>query len=89
MDQASTGRMNARPALMPNGGLANPALEESPARHGLSHGPAAIQLPGKSTGTSGLRSDRLLTLLVALEALRAAPEVLNPRIEPLLDTSGV
>jgi len=78
MDQTSTGLMNARTALVLNGGLAKAALHESPARYGLSHGPAALQLPGETTGVTGHRSERLLTLLVALEALRAAPEVLEP-----------
>lgn len=78
MDQTSTGLMNAQPALMLNGRLAKVALDESPARHGLSHGPAAFQLPDETTGVTGHRSERLLTLLVALEALRAAPEVLDP-----------
>ena len=78
MDQTSTGLMNARTALVLNGGLAKAALHKSPARHGLSHGPAALQLPGETTGVTGHRSERLLTLLVALEALRAAPELLDP-----------
>lgn len=78
MDQTSTGLTNASDALVLNGGLAKAALAESPTRHGLSHGPAALQLPGETTGTTGHRSERLLTLLVALEALRAAPELLDP-----------
>jgi len=77
MDQTSTGLMNAHSALVLNGGLAKAALDGSPARHGLSHGPAALQLPAESTGVTGHRSERLLTLLVALEALRAAPEALD------------
>jgi hypothetical protein len=76
MDQTSTGLTNAKSALVLNGGLANAALSESPTRQGLSHGPAALQLPAESTGGNGHRSERLLTLLVALEALRAAPEAL-------------
>ena len=78
MDQTSTGHMNASDALVLNGGLAKAALDESCARQGLSHGPAAFQLPAETTGVTGHRSERLLTLLVALEALRAAPEVLDP-----------
>ena len=78
MDQHSAGLTNANRALVVNGGLANQALDESFARHGLSHGPVAFQLPGDITGVTGHRSERLLTLLVALEALRAAPEVLEP-----------
>lgn len=78
MDQISTGHTNASEALVRNGGLAKAALDEGAARHGLSHGPVALQLPGETTGVIGHRSERLLTLLVALEALRAAPGVLNP-----------
>ena len=89
MDQTSTGLTNAKTAIVLNGGLANAAFDESPARHGLSHGPAAIQLPAETTGTSGLRSERLLTLLVALEALRAAPGVLNRAAEPPPHSSKV
>ena len=89
MDQTSTGLMNAKSALVLNGGLAKAALDGSPARHGLSHGPAAFQLPGETTGISGLRSERLLTLLVALEALRAAPGVLDLVASPVRDTPKV
>lgn len=78
MDQISTGLTNAGTAVVRNGGLAKAALDRSPARQRLSHGPAGFQLPSDSTGVTGHRSERLLTLLVALEALRAAPEALTP-----------
>ena len=64
-------------------------LDEGAARQGLSHGPVALQLPGETTGVIGHRSERLLTLLVALEALRAAPGVLNPVDDPTRDTPKV
>lgn len=77
MDQTATGLMIAATALVLNGGLAGEALAETSPRTGLSHGPAAFQLPDDQTVGIGQRSGRVLSLLMALEALRAAPEVLD------------
>ena len=67
--------MIALSALVMNGGLVRQVLAEDFVR-------TAGSAPALSTtisATSGLRSERVLSLLIALEALRAAPEVLVKR----------
>lgn len=77
MDQTATGLVIAATALALNGGLAGEALAGGSPRTALSHGPAAIRLPPETTMGVGQRSGRVLSLLMALEALRAAPGVLD------------
>ncbi len=81
MDQTAAGLMIATTALLMNGGLAEAALAEDASRLTLSHGPAALQFPPRATPTvaqtSGSRSERVLSLVLALEALRAAPDLLD------------
>lgn len=73
MSRIAVGVMIAGFALLINGGLIREALADSS---------AAGSQPALSTtitATSGHRSERVLSLLIALEALRAAPEVLVKR----------
>jgi hypothetical protein len=75
MSRIAVGVMIAVAALAMNGGLVRQVLAEDYAR-------TAGSAPALSTtisATSGLRSERVLSLLIALEALRAAPEVLVKR----------
>jgi len=75
MSQIAVGVMIAVAALAMNGGLVRQVLAEDFA---TTPG-AAPALSTTITATSGLRSERVLSLLIALEALRAAPEVLVKR----------
>lgn len=75
MSRIAVGVMIAGFALLMNGGLVRQVLADE-----LSS--AAGSQPVLSTtitATSGHRSERVLSLLIALEALRAAPEVLVKR----------
>lgn len=74
MSRIAVGVMIAISALVMNGGLVRQVLAEDSVRTAGS--PA---LSTTITATSGLRSERVLSLLIALEALRAAPEVLVKR----------
>ena len=67
--------MIAIAALVMNGGLIRQVLAEDLARTAA----GAPALSTTITATSGHRSERVLSLLIALEALRAAPEVLEKR----------
>jgi hypothetical protein len=75
MSRIAVGVMIAGFALLMNGGLVRQALADEMSS-------AAGSQPALSTtitATSGHRSERVLSLLIALEALRAAPEVLTKR----------
>jgi len=75
MSRIAVGVMIAVAALAMNGGLVRQVLAEDFVRTAGS----APALSTTITATSGLRSERVLSLLIALEALRAAPEVLVKR----------
>jgi len=75
MNRIAVSMMIAIAALVMNGGMIRQVLAEDLSR-------TAINAPALSTSitaTSGHRSERVLSLLIALEALRAAPEVLDRR----------
>ncbi len=73
MDRIAAALMIAIAALIINGGLVRDVLAEDLGRLPLGASVVASDIPV----ASGLRSERVLSLLIALEALRAAPEVLN------------
>ncbi len=75
MSRIGIGVMIAGFALLTNGGLVRQALAEDVSSTAGSR-PA---LSTTNTATSGHRSERVLSLLIALEALRAAPDVLTRR----------
>lgn len=75
MSRIAVGVMIAVAALAMNGGLVRQVLAEDYA----SRAGSAPALSTTITATSGHRSERVLSLLIALEALRAAPEALTKR----------
>ena len=76
MSRIAVGMMIAIAALvMMNGGFIRQVLAEDLTRTSA----GAQALSTTITATSGHRSERVLSLLIALEALRAAPEVLEKR----------
>ena len=76
MSRIAVGVMIASAALLiMNGGLIRQVLAEDLAKTAA----GAPALSTTITATSGHRSERVLSLLIALEALRAAPEVLEKR----------
>jgi len=75
MSRIAVGVMIAMGALVMNGGLVRQVLAED----FVKTAGTAPALSTTITATSGLRSERVLSLLIALEALRAAPEVLTKR----------
>ncbi len=74
MDRITVGAMIAVGALVMNGGLVRDVLAEDgqPAATGTS-----MSAPSPTPVASGLRGERVLSLLLTLEALRAAPGALN------------
>ena len=70
MSRIAVGVMIALAALFMNGGLIRPVWAAE-------HASAGTQ--ALSTDITGHRSERVLSLLIALEALRAAPGVLDKR----------
>jgi len=75
MSRIAVGVMIAIAALVMNGGMIRQVVADDLSRN-------AGNVPVLSTtvtATSGHRSERVLSLLIALEALRAAPEVLVKR----------
>ena len=79
MNRTAAGPMIADQALVTNGGQVREVLGENGSRLQLSHGRAGGSEAGQIKVVSGLRSERVLSLLIALEALRAAPAALDPR----------
>ena len=76
MSRIAVGVMIAIAALViVNGGMIRQVLAEELPGSSLN----APALSTTITATSGHRSERVLSLLIALEALRAAPEVLVKR----------
>jgi len=76
MSRIAVGMMIAIAALvMMNGGFIRQVMADDLAS--TSATPAGLSTT--YTATSGHRSERVLSLLIALEALRAAPEVLDKR----------
>ncbi|MBK8084357.1 MAG: hypothetical protein IPK28_11430 [Devosia sp.] len=73
MDRIAAALMIAIAALIINGGLVRDVLAEDLGRIPMGSSVAVSDIPV----ASGLRSERVLSLLIALEALRAAPEALN------------
>jgi hypothetical protein len=75
MSRIAVGMMIAIAALvMVNGGLIRQVMAKD-----VAGAADASQLSTTITATSGHRSERVLSLLIALEALRAAPELLEKR----------
>lgn len=73
MSRIAVGMMIAIAALIMNGGLIRPVPAEELGK------PSSPALSTTITPAGGHRSERVLSLLIALEALRAAPEVLEKR----------
>ncbi len=79
MNSMAAGPMIADQALMTNGGQVRDVLGENGSRLQLSHGRTGSSEAGQVKVVSGLCSERVLSLLIALEALRAAPAALDLR----------
>ena len=79
MNSMAAGPMIADQALMTNGGQVREVLGENGSRLQLSHGRTGSSESGQVKVVSGLCSERVLSLLIALEALRAAPAALDLR----------
>lgn len=74
MNRLAAGIMIAFAALVMNGGLVRDVLAEEA---GLSFPIAAAAPKSQTTLASGLRSERVMSLLLTLSALRAAPALLD------------
>lgn len=74
MDRLAAAIMIALAALVMNGGLASKVMAEEA---GMRLPSSATELKSQIPATSGLRSERVLSLLLTLEALRAAPGALD------------
>ena len=79
MSRIAAGVMIAIAALVTNGGLMREVLAEDLSRAHIGAGASSAAVSTNVTTASGHRSERVLSLLIALEALRAAPEVLQKR----------
>lgn len=79
MDRLATAIMIALAALVMNGGLVRDVMAEEAGMR--IPAPSAVVQKSQMPAATGLRSERVLSLLLTLEALRAAPA--------LLDTSKV
>ena len=77
MDRMAAGHMIAFGALVTNGSLVRDTHTVGSSRPQLSHGQVDRPLKVPNPVASGLRSERVLSLLIALEALRAAPAALD------------
>lgn len=73
MDRLATAIMIALAALVMNGGMRDVIAEDAGMRIALPQPTQKSQMPA----ASGLRSERVLSLLLTLEALRAAPALLD------------
>lgn len=74
MDRIAVGAMIAIAALVLNGGLVKDVLAKD---IGQPQSGASVNLPSPTPVASGLRGERVMSLLLTLEALRAAPGVLD------------
>jgi len=81
MDRLAAGIMIAIAALVMNGGLVRDALAEDIGMGARAQAAATDSVTSPRPVAYGLRSERVLSLVLTLEALRAAPA--------LLDTSKV
>lgn len=76
MSRIAVGMMIAIAALvMTNGGFLRQAMAKDVTTGSASASALSTTIPA----TSGHRSERVLSLLIALEALRAAPELMQQR----------
>ncbi len=73
MDRLATAIMIALAALVMNGGMLRDVLADDGMRIAAPPVTAKPQMPA----ASGLRSERVMSLLLTLEALRAAPALLD------------
>lgn len=78
MDRLAAGIMIAIAALVMNGGLVRDALAENAGLSAKTQAAAAAIVTSQSPVAYGPRSERVLSLLLTLEALRAAPALLDP-----------
>lgn len=74
MDKLATGMMIAFAALLLSGGLARDVMAAEP---GLRPLPAQPATTSPSPLIDGPRGGRVMSLMLTLEALRAAPSLLN------------
>ena len=74
MNRLATAIMIALAALVMNGGMLRDVMAEEA---GMRLPSSATELKSQTPATSGLRSERVLSLLLTLEALRAAPGALD------------
>lgn len=77
MDRLAAGIMIAIAALVMNGGLVRDALAEDISVGAKAQAATAAIVTSPTPVAYGLRSERLLSLLLTLEALRAAPALLD------------
>lgn len=77
MDRISAGLMIAATAVMPNVGFVREAQAQGIPRQWLSQGPAVSRQTSPTDEASGFRSARVLSLLLTLEALRTAPDIVG------------
>ena len=76
MDRILTGIAIALAALMMSGGIMREAVAEEAGAKASAASPSATS---QAPVVNGLRSERVLSLLLTLEALRAAPALLEAR----------
>jgi hypothetical protein len=76
MDRLSTGIMIALAAVLMSGGFLGDALADE---LGVKAPQAVASVKSPVPVANGLRSERVLSLLLTLEALRAAPVLLDTR----------
>jgi hypothetical protein len=74
MDRLAAAIMIALAALVMNGGLLRDVMAEEA---GLRIVPPKLDQKSQMPAVSGLRSERVLSLLLTLEALQAAPALLD------------
>jgi hypothetical protein len=77
MDRLAAGIMIAIAALVMNGGLVRDALAEEISMGAGAQTAIAASVTSPTPVGHGLRSARVLSLLLTLEALRAAPALLD------------
>ena len=75
MDRMFAEPVSAHSVIAMTGGIVRSPVDRA-SRQRLSDGPAVGPVPSELSA-SGLRSERVLSLVIALEALRATPGVLD------------
>ncbi|MHB1101932.1 MAG: hypothetical protein ACYC0C_03945 [Devosia sp.] len=78
MDRLAAGIMIAIAALVMNGGLVRDALAEDTGLSAKAQAAATAIVASPTPVGYGLRGERVLSLLLTLEAPRAAPALLDP-----------